>query len=138
MPRYVVGPHNDSGAALEAIGFVYAGQSPLPSGHEWLFAVAGCLHPLPVDREGFVFVAVRGTGVHHGTLPTSSTEPHFANHAGVGSALVNKSDLVQVLQKRGDPEELPWPAPEELAARRKELAATSSAATRTRGETRLS
>ena len=115
--------HNDSGAALEAIGFVYAAQSPLPNGHEWIFAVASCIHPLPVDREGFVFVAVRGKGVHHGTLPTSSTEPHFADHAGVGSALVNKADLVQLLAKRGEPGQLPWPTPEELKARREEVAA---------------
>ena len=115
--------HNDSGAALEAIGFVYAAQSPLPNSHEWLFAVAGCIHPLPLDRNGFVFVAVRGKGVHHGTLPTSSTEPHFDNHAGVGSALVNKADLVQLLAKRGEPGQLPWPTPEELKARREEVAA---------------
>ena len=115
--------HNDSGAALEAIGFSYAAESPLPSGHEWLFAVAGCLHPLPVDRDGFVFVAVRGRGVYHGTLPTSSTEPHFAEHAGVGSALVNKADLVQMLAKRDEPGQLPWPTPEELTARREEVAA---------------
>jgi len=115
--------HNDSGAALEAIGFAYAAQSPLPNGHEWIFAVAGCLHPLPVDRDGFVFVAVRGKGVYHGTLPTSSTEPHFADHAGVGSALVNKADLVQLLAKRDEPGQLPWPTPEELKARREEVAA---------------
>ena len=115
--------HNDSGAALEAIGFSYAAESPLPSGHEWLFAVAGCIHPLPVDREGFVFVAVRGKGVYHGTLPTSSTEPHFADHAGVGSALVNKADLVQLLAKGGEPGQKPWPTPEELKARREEVAA---------------
>ena len=114
--------HNDSGAALEAIGFAYAAQSPLPNGHEWIFAVAGCIHPLPVDREGFVFVAVRGRGVNHGTLPTSSTEPHFAEHAGVGSALVNKADLVQLLNKRDEPGQLPWPTPEELKARREEVA----------------
>ena len=115
--------HNDSGAALEAIGFAYAAQSPLPNGHEWIFAVAGCLHPLPVDRDGFVFVAVRGKGVYHGTLPTSSTEPHFVDHAGVGSALVNKADLVQLLAKRDEPGQLPWPTPEELTARREEVAA---------------
>ena len=115
--------HNDSGAALEAISFAYAAQSPLPNGHEWLFAVAGCLHPLPVDRDGFVFVAVRGKGVYHGTLPTSSTEPHFANHAGVGSALVNKADIVQLLAKRGEPGQLRWPTPEDLKARREKVAA---------------
>ena len=120
---YVVGMHNDSGAALEAIGFAYAAQSPLPNGHEWYFAVAGCIHPLPVDREGFVLVAVRGKGVYHGTLPTSSTEPHFADHAGVGSALVNKADLVQLLAKGDAPGQLPWPTPEELKARRDEVAA---------------
>jgi len=118
--------HNDSGAALEAIGFAYAAGSPLPSGHEWLFAVAGCIHPLPVDREGFVFVAVRGEGVYHGTLPTSSTEPHFRDHAGVGSALVNKADLVQLLAKHGEPGQKPWPTPEELKARREEVAAQNN------------
>jgi hypothetical protein len=120
---YVVCMHNDSGAALEAIGFAYKAESPLPSGHELLFAVAGCIHPLPVDRDGFVFVAVRGEGVYHGTLPTSSTEPHFADHAGVGSALVNKADLVQLLAERGELGQKPWPTPEELKARREEVAA---------------
>jgi hypothetical protein len=115
--------HNDSGAALEAIGFAYAAQLPLPNGHEWIFAVAGCLHPLPVDRDGFVFVAVRGEGVYHGTLPTSSTEPHFADHAGVGSALVNKAELVQLLAKSGESGQKPWPTSEELKVRREEVAA---------------
>ncbi len=119
--------HNDSGAALEAIGFAYAAQTPLPEGHEWLFAVAGCIHPLPVDREGFVFVAVRGKGVHHGTLPTSSTEPHFANHAGIGSALVNKSDLVTLLGKHDEPDQLPFPTPEELKAQQAKVAAEKAA-----------
>ena len=111
--RYVVGMHNDSGAALEAIAFTYAARVPLPDGHEWCFAVGGCVHPLPRKCEEFVLVAVRGTGVHHGTLPTSSTEPHFADHGGVGSALVNKADLVRLLTEPGG---LPWPTPEDLAA----------------------
>ena len=125
---YVVVMHNDSGAALEAIGFAYAAQAPLPDDHEWLFAVAGCIHPLPVDRDGFVFVAVRGKGVHHGTLPTSSTQPHFANHGGVGSALVNKADLVALLDKPGP---LPWPTREELKAQQ-EAVAKEKAADKTR------
>jgi len=116
---YVVGVHNDSGNALEAISFAYASDSPLPEGHEWNFVVAGCIHPLPVDRDGFVFVGVRGQGVHHGTLPTSSTEAHFANHAGIGSALVSKSNLVSLLQRRNEPGQLPWPTRDELDAQRR-------------------
>ena len=41
------------------------------------------------------FAAVRGSGVAHGTLPTSSTDWHCANHPGVGSALVSKRELVE-------------------------------------------
>lgn len=118
---YVVGPHDDSGRALEAIGFVYPSETPLPGGHRWEFAVAGCIHPLPTKPGDFVFVAVRGKGVAHGTLPTSSTDWHCANHPGVGSALVSKSDLVRVLQKHQQPDALPAPTEEQLAARRKEV-----------------
>ena len=44
---YVVAPHDDSGLALEAIGFSYPSQTPLPEGHAWEFVVAGCILPLP-------------------------------------------------------------------------------------------
>lgn len=118
---YVVAPHDDSGLALEAIGFVYPSKTPLPEGHAWEFAVAGCIHPLPTKPGDFVFVAVRGCGVAHGTLPTSSTDWHCANHPGVGSALVSKSDLIRVLQKQQEPGALPAPTQEQLAARRKEV-----------------
>ena len=57
----------------------------------------------------------------HGTLPTSSTEPHCANHPGVGSALVSKQPLVDVLTKQRQPGALPAPTEEQLAMRRKEV-----------------
>ena len=70
---YVVSPHDDSGMALEMIGFVWPSDAPLPTGHEWLFCVAGCIHPLPTKKGEMVVCAVRGSGVGHGTLPTSRT-----------------------------------------------------------------
>lgn len=124
---YVVAPHDDSGLTLEAIGFAYPSQTPLPEGHAWGFAVAGCIHPLPTKPGDFVFVAVCGSGVAHGTLPTSSTESHCANHPGVGSALVSKRELVEVLQQQQQPSAPPAPTEEQLTARRKEVADAKAA-----------
>ena len=124
---YVVGPHDDSGKALETIGFAYASDTPLPEGHAWEFAVAGCVHPLPKTRAEFALIAVRGEGVAHGTLPTSGTEPHYADHAGVGSALVSKKEMVDALCQQQQPGALPAPTEEQLVARRKEVAAVKKA-----------
>jgi hypothetical protein len=120
---YVVGPHDDSGKALEAIGFAYPSQTPMPEGHKWEMAVSGCIHPLPKDRNEFVLLAVRGEGVFHGTLPTSSTLPHLANHRGVGSALVSKKEMIDVLWKQQQPGALPAPTREQLLARAEEVKA---------------
>ena len=111
---YVVSPHDDSGTALEFIVFIYPSDTPLPESHEWNFAVAGCIHPLPKKPGEIAIIGVRGSGVFHGTLPTSSTEPHLSNHPGVGSALVTKGDLVRVLRNQRMPDALPPPTPDEL------------------------
>ena len=109
---FVVQSHDDSGL-LETVVFTWPAEEPMPDGHEWLFVVANCLHPLPQTRDQMALCAVRGKGVRHGTLPTSSTQPHLTNHAGVGSALVTKSQLVNLLQKQqaGGP---PPPTPKQL------------------------
>lgn len=116
---YVVSPHDDSGLANEFIGFVYPTTKPLPNGHEWLFVVSGCIHPLPKTPDEVVLISVRGNGVAHGTLPTSSTEAHCANHPGVGSALVNKKEMVDILDQMKQPGALPPPSEDELTANRK-------------------
>ena len=126
---YVVEAHSDSGEVLESIGFVYPCDTPLPDGHTWLFVVGGCVHALPTRPGQMALVLCRGKGVAHGTLPTSSTEPHI-HHPGVGSAIFCKTQLCQVLSKRlaGAPVALPWPTPEQLAAQRARNATTATAA----------
>jgi len=112
---YAVEPHDDSGVALEVVSFVYPSSDSLPPGHEWLFAVGGCLLPLPTKPEGLVTIALRGKDVRHGTLGTGKgTGPHLHNHRGVGSALVTKKPLVDVLVAMRKPEQLPAPTREEL------------------------
>ena len=118
---YVVAPHDDSGSALEAIGFSYPSKTPLPEGHKWEFVVAGSILLLPTKPDEFAFIAVQGSGVAHGTLPTSSTESHCANHPGVGSALVSKKSLVDVLTKQSQPGAPPAPTEEQLALQRKKV-----------------
>ena len=114
---YCVGPHNDSGVALEGIAFTWESDEELPDGHEWRFVVAGCIHPLPRQRRQQCFVGVQGQGVYHGTLPTSDSEPHMA-HSGCGSALVSKEKLVNLLYDAEhnvvDPEL--WPSTQQVAS----------------------
>jgi hypothetical protein len=114
---YIVSPHDDSGAMPETVSFTWPSEHPLPSGHEWAFAVAGCIHPLPTTPSEMAFCSMRGGGVFHGTLPTSSTLPHIASHPGVASALVTKSNLVDLL-RTGEKAEAPWPTREQLRRQR--------------------
>jgi hypothetical protein len=79
------------------------------------------------------FCSLRGRGVHHGTLPTSSTLPHLTSHPGVASALVTKSDLVRVLRDGNDPEK-PWPTEQQLLAQRGGGGAVKEAFTITFGD----
>ena len=62
----------------------------------------------------------------HGTLPTSSTEPHLANHPSVGSALVSKCQVINMLKKQQEPGALPAPTEAQLQARRQEPSETPS------------
>ena len=58
---------------------------------------------LPKTKGQVVHVSV-APGVYHGTLPTSSTQPHHP-HCNLGAALVTRKDLVQAFDKqkaRGD------------------------------------
>ena len=123
---YCVEAHNDSGRALEMIAFQYGSETPMPAGHEWLFAVGGLIQQLPTSPTETVFMAVKGEGCAHGTLPTSSSRPHLARHPGFSTTLVTKQDLCRVLSK-GEQEGEMWPTHEQLAARRAELAAEKEA-----------
>lgn len=100
---YVIAPHNDSGLACETISFC-SRTGHMPAGHEWLFAVGGHVHALPKRVGEPVLLFIKGTGLYHGTLPTSSSEPTFL-HGNHGSALVTKRKMVEGLQRqrqRGD------------------------------------
>ena len=94
---YVVPPHDDSGASNESI--LFACRDPMPAGHEWLFAVAGFILELPKAKGEAVHVAVPGCGVFHGTLPSSSTQPHH-HHGNLGAALVTGKQLIQAVDKQ--------------------------------------
>jgi hypothetical protein len=125
---YVVECHNDSGCALEGILFQYSSEEPMPEGHAWMFVAAGCLHKLPAKRsEGAAYMAVRGSDASHGTLPTSSTMPHLATHAGVSTTIITKKQVVDVLSKRLAEGALPFPSQAELDAARTERRAVSNA-----------
>lgn len=95
---YVISPHNDSGLACETIAFVNR-NGPLPQNHEWLFALGGHVHALPSRRGCGVVLFIKGTGLYHGTLPTSSREPTYL-HGSHGSALVTKQRMVDGLRRQ--------------------------------------
>lgn len=112
---FVIAPHDDSSAsgALETVFFwkptttilTRAGCSDaeLKPGHKWLF-YAGVIFCLPTTPgEGsMVLVSCSGephTRTVHGTLPSSSTEPHQV-HGGLGSALVTKQRFISQCKKR--------------------------------------
>ena len=98
--NYVVDPHNDSGAACELIKFVNS-NGPLPSGHEWLFAIGGAILELPTDAGEAIIICVKGEGVYHGTLPTSSVAPTH-QHGNFGSALITKKQTIRGLQRQAE------------------------------------
>eukprot|EP00927_Polykrikos_kofoidii_P039894 TRINITY_DN34187_c0_g1_i1.p1 TRINITY_DN34187_c0_g1~~TRINITY_DN34187_c0_g1_i1.p1 ORF type:complete len:372 (+),score=17.20 TRINITY_DN34187_c0_g1_i1:161-1276(+) len=108
---YVISPHNDSGMACETIGFINR-NGAMPDGHEWLFAIGGHVHPLPDQMGKSVILFIKGQGVYHGTLPTSSTEP-TALHGNHGSALVTKKRIVDGLMRQAERHET---TPSELTA----------------------
>lgn len=56
---------------------------------------------LPVKAGSAVILFIKGTGLYHGTLPTSSTEPTHL-HGNHGSALVTKSRMVEGLQRQAE------------------------------------
>jgi hypothetical protein len=114
---FVVSPHDDSGAENETLLFSWPSDTPLPPGHQWCFAVAGCIHPLPTKPSEAAFISLKGKGIHHGTLPTSGSLPHLY-HPGIGSALVTKSNLVKLLREGEDPNQ-PWPTRDQLERRKR-------------------
>ena len=100
---FVTSPHGDSGVSCETIAFTNR-NGPLPEGHEWSFAVGGHIHPLPNEVGSSVVLFVKGSGLFHGTLPTSSVEDTLL-HGNHGSALVTKKQMVNALRtqaKRGE------------------------------------
>jgi len=97
---YAIAPHNDSGMACETIGFINR-SGAMPDGHEWLFAIGGHVHALPNQVGKSVILFIKGQGVYHGTLPTSSTEP-TALHGNHGSALVTKKRIVDGLMRQAE------------------------------------
>jgi len=120
---YAVEGHDDSGVALEMVCFTYPSTNPMPSGHEWLFAVSGCIHPLPVKPSQFTTIALRGNALMHGTLPTRSDGPHLHGHRGVGSALITKKQMADVLLLQRQPGAKPAPTQKQLQERAAEVKA---------------
>ena len=101
---FVVSPHDDSGVACETIVFTNRNGPLRKAGHTWSFAVGGHIHPLPNEIGSSVVLFVKGSGLFHGTLPTSSVEDTFL-HGNHGSALVTKKQMVDALRaqaKRGE------------------------------------
>ena len=101
---FVVSPHDDSGVACETIAFTNRNGKRLPEGHEWSFVVGCHIHPLPNKIGSSVVLFVKGHGLFHGTLPTSSVEDTLL-HGNHGSALVTKKQMVNALRtqaKRGE------------------------------------
>ena len=94
---YIVAPHDDSSAANELIVFVNR-TGPLPDGHQWLFLVNGYIIELPKDTGQVCMVSV-APKVHHGTLPTSSTQETHV-HGNLGAALVDKHQFVLACEKQ--------------------------------------
>lgn len=97
---YVVMPHDDSGKACEAIVFANR-NGPLPPGHKWLFVAGGFLFALPEQKGGSALLLVKGDGVYHGTLPTSSTEPTIS-HGNLGTALASPKHTIDQLKRQLD------------------------------------
>lgn len=99
---YVVGPHPDSSVDNEHILFGNT-EGPMPAGHSWSFAIPGFILELPPRQGDVVHISV-APHIFHGTLPSSSTQPHRP-HGNLGAALVTRKDLVQAFEKqkeRGD------------------------------------
>jgi hypothetical protein len=92
---YIVPPHDDSGKACELIAFANR-NGKLPDGHKWYFAACGMLFQLPEHEGGSALIFVKGDGVYHGTLPTSSVKPTYA-HGNLGTALVNPSHTMDAM-----------------------------------------
>ena len=90
---FAIQPHDDSGGC-EAITFMNR-DGPPPKGkrNEWAFAVAGHILRLPASRGATTSVYLRGTGLWHGTLPTSY------KHNNHGSALVSKTATLEHLER---------------------------------------
>ena len=95
---YVVDPHNDSGVACELVQFVNT-CGAMPTGHKWQFAIGGAILELPDQAGETVIIGLKGEGVYHGTLPTSSTTDTIV-HGNMGSALVTKRKLVEGLERQ--------------------------------------
>ena len=95
---FVVDPHNDSGAACELIQFVNT-CGALPSGHKWQFAIGGAILELPDQVGETVIIGLKGEGVYHGTLPTSSTTDTIV-HGNMGSALVTKGKIIEGFRRQ--------------------------------------
>ena len=95
---YAVGIHDDSGKGCEFIVFVNR-NGPLPIGHTWCFVAAGFLFALPEVVGDSALIMVKGNGVHHGTLPTSSTGPTIA-HGNIGTALVSPAHTIKQMERQ--------------------------------------
>merc|ERR1719161_1529258 len=94
--NFVIEPHDDSGGA-ETVNFLNPdGPPPEGKSNEWAFAVAGHILRLPAQKNMVTTVYLRGTGLWHGTLPTSY------KHNNHGSALVSKRKTLAMIKSHID------------------------------------
>ena len=90
-----IGPHDDSGVCESVMFINRDGGPPAGKTHEWAFALAGHILRLPETQGEVALIYLRGTGLWHGTLPTSY------RHNNAGSALVSKTFTVENMKRLG-------------------------------------
>ena len=69
------------------------GRPPAGKKNEWAFALAGHILRLPEAKGEVAMVYLRGTGLWHGTLPTSY------KHTNAGSALVTNTLTIDNMRR---------------------------------------
>ena len=69
------------------------GGPPAEKANEWAFALAGHILRLPETKGEVAMVYLQGTGLWHGTLPTSY------KHTNSGSALVTKTLTIENMRR---------------------------------------
>ena len=86
-------PHDDSGFCESVMFINRHGKPPAGKRNEWDFALAVHILRLLATKGRVAMVYLRGTGLWHGTLPTSY------EHTNLGSALVSKTLTIDNIRR---------------------------------------